>query len=73
MATYKNDSAETFVFPSLGVVVEPGDTFESDAVITTGGIVASAGGKKKADPAPVDSAPAEPVVAPETPSIEEIK
>lgn len=71
MATYKNESDQTFVFPSLGLVVEPGDSFDADADITTAGVVASVGGKKKADPIP---APAAPAVADETPApVEEVK
>ena len=70
MATFKNESAETFVFPSLGLVVEPGDSFDADVEITTSGVVAVSGGKKKADPAPTDSAPAETAVAVETPAEE---
>jgi hypothetical protein len=75
LATYKNESAETFIFPSLGLTVEPGDTFDADAEITTAGITATAGGKKKADaaPAPADPAPAT-VDAAETPApVEEVK
>jgi hypothetical protein len=79
LATYKNESAETFVFPSLGLVVEPGDSFDADADITTAGITAAVGGKKKADPvapvdAPADPAPAAPAVADVTPApVEEVK
>jgi hypothetical protein len=73
VATFKNESAETFVFPSLGLAVEPGDSFDADVEITTSGIT-SVAGKKKADPAPTDSAPAEPAVAVETPApVEEVK
>ena len=63
MPTFKNESAETFTFPSLGIIVEPGDTFDADVDVTTGGIVV-ASGKKKADVAPVDSVPAAPAEAP---------
>jgi hypothetical protein len=69
VATFKNESAETFVFPSLGLVVEPGDSFDADVEITTSGIT-SVAGKKKADLAPTDSAPAETAVVPETPAEE---
>jgi hypothetical protein len=78
LATYKNESAETFEFPTLGLVVEPGETFDADGDITTAGIVAGAS-KKKADPvapvdAPADPAPAAPAVADETPApVEEVK
>ena len=75
MATYKNSSEETFVFPSLGITVEPGESFDSDAEITTAGIEIGASSKKAkaADPAPAvdsapitDPAPADPAGAPAT-------
>lgn len=69
MATFKNESEQTLVFPSLSVVAEPGDTFDTDADITTAGVVAVTG-KKKADPAPVADAPA-PAEAPAP--VEEVK
>lgn len=73
MATYINNSAETFVFPSLGLVVEPGDSFESDAEITTGGIELADAKKAKEKPI-AEPAPADPAVAPETPAtLEESK
>ena len=72
MATFKNESAETFVFPSLGLTVEPGESFDADVEITTAGI--TSGVKKKVDSAPADSAPAEPAAAVETPApVEEVK
>jgi hypothetical protein len=60
VATYKNETEETFVFPSLGLTVAPGDTFDTDADITTAGVNVSGKPSKKADapvvaPAPVDA------------------
>lgn len=66
MPKYTNNTAETFVFPSLGVTVEPGGSFDTDAQITTSGVEVS-GGKKS-----VNSVPAEPAGAAETP-VEEVK
>ena len=54
------------MFPSLGVTVEPGGSFDTDAQITTSGVEVS-GGKKS-----VNSVPAEPAGAAETP-VEEVK
>ena len=87
MVTYKNDSAETFEFPTISVVAEPGDSFDTDAVITASGVIVSPAGKKKAAPvveapvevpapvdAPADPAPADVAVATETPApVEEVK
>ena len=70
MATFKNESDQTFVFPTLGIIVEPGDVFDADSDITTAGIVAASGGKKKADVPVVDPAPVAVTVAPETPAEE---
>ena len=52
------------MFPSLGVTVEPGGSFDTDASITTAGVEV-AGGKK-------NSVTAEPAVTIE-PLVEEVK
>jgi hypothetical protein len=70
MATYINNSSETFVFPSLALTVEPGDTFESADEITTSGIEL-ADSKKAKDKPVADPAPVAPADAPETPATPE--
>lgn len=68
MATWKNTTDETFVFPSLGLIVAPGDTFDTDEPVTTEGFEQVSGKKASAPvetPAPVVPADA-PADAPAT-------
>ena len=59
MATYIFSGENETVFPSLGVTVNYGDTFEApDGLIAEGVAVSTKSTKSKADPI-VDPAPAE--------------
>jgi hypothetical protein len=78
MAIYTNNSDETFVFPSVGVIVGPGESFETDETVTTEGVEISTDKKAKIvkpeipvetvvdDTTPADPAPADPADAPVT-------
>jgi hypothetical protein len=61
MAQYTNNTEQSFVFPSLSLLVEPGDTFESDDAINIPGIDSTPAPKKgkAAEAAPTDSSEAE--------------
>jgi hypothetical protein len=47
MTIYTNNSEQTFVFPSVGVIVGPGDSFETDETVTTDGVQVSTDKKTK--------------------------
>lgn len=61
MATYQYNGDEVREFPTLGLTVKPGDTFESaDEVISADVTLASAKKTTQASSAPADSTPSAP-------------
>ena len=75
MPIYTNNSDETFVFPSVGVIVAPGESFETEETVTTDGVQVSTDKKAKVvkpetpvetvidDSAPADPTPTDPAPA----------
>jgi hypothetical protein len=68
MAIYTNNSDETFIFPSVGVIVAPGESFETNEVVTTDGVAITTDKKTKIvkpetpiEDVPADLAPSNPV------------
>ena len=62
MATYQFNGDEVKIFPTLGLTLKPGDTFDSTENIISADVTISSATPKKLTPMPVP----EPSAAPDT-------
>ena len=60
MATYQYNGDDVREFPTLGLTVKPGDTFESADEVISADVTLASASKKSAPSAPADSTPSAP-------------